>query len=135
MNILLNAAQTAAYVLLAVCIIPIAVLMIYAIVRTVINHKKQNRQLQDEAKKSEDLTQRELFARVFGGGDNIIAIQRNLGRVSVTVRNLDDVLSEELKELSAGGVLLVDNIVKCSFGDRAEYIQRLLEDVKNNEQR
>jgi phosphotransferase system IIB component len=56
-----------------------------------------------------------------------------MSRISVTVNDLEKVEVEKLKEMGASGILLVDNIVKCSFGDRASYIYNLLKkDDKND---
>ena len=53
-----------------------------------------------------------------------------MSRVSVAVKDLEKVKTEELKEMGATGVLLVGNVVKCSFGDRAPYIYKLLNEDK-----
>jgi phosphotransferase system IIB component len=64
---------------------------------------------------------------LFGGEDNIEDVSLQMSRVSVIVKAMDKVKTEELKEMGATGVLLVGNVVKCSFGDRAPYIYKLLE--------
>ena len=113
-------------IILAICVLPIMVLMIYALIMTI----KKRRQLalvrNKEIQESEDKTQKELFYRLYGGEDNIINVTKELSRISVRIKDIDKVLVEELKETGAKGVLLVNDIVKCNFGDRASYIYKIL---------
>jgi PTS system D-glucosamine-specific IIC component len=116
-------------IILGICIIPIVLLMVYAIVVAVKRSRIRQSKREVEALSSDDITQKELFYKIFGGKDNITGINQTMSRISVDVENIENVKVDELKEIGATGVLLVGNTVKCSFGDRATYIYELL---KNN---
>ena len=49
-----------------------------------------------------------------------------MSRLTVTVKDIDLVNPDSLKENGANGVLLMGNKVKCAFGDKAEEISKLL---------
>ena len=49
-----------------------------------------------------------------------------MSRVTVTVKDIELVKPEVIKENGSTGVLLVGNQVKCSFGEKAEEISKLL---------
>jgi glucose-like phosphotransferase system IIB component len=131
--ILLLSTQDLSLIILGICIIPILVLMIYAITVTIRKNRKLGLEREQEARTSDDQSQRQLFLEVFGGKENIENVMVQMSRISVTVNDLEKVEVEKLKEMGASGILLVDNIVKCSFGDRASYIYNLLKkDDKND---
>ncbi|MCK9536123.1 MAG: hypothetical protein M0R05_00820 [Bacilli bacterium] len=119
-------AHTWTIIILAICVLPIMVLMLYALIMTINKRRQQTLARNKEIKESTDNTQKELFYRLYGGEDNIVNVTGELSRISVQVKEIDKVLVEELKETGAKGVLLVNDIVKCSFGDRASYIYKLL---------
>ncbi len=50
-----------------------------------------------------------------------------MNRVTVKTSDINKVDGSRLKELGATGVLLVGDLVKASFGDRAKYIYKLME--------
>ena len=50
-----------------------------------------------------------------------------MSRITVTVKDIDIVNGEKLKELGASGILFVSNMVKCSFNELSESIYKLLE--------
>ncbi|HHZ18658.1 MAG TPA: PTS transporter subunit EIIB [Acholeplasmataceae bacterium] len=114
-------------IILAICVLPIMALIVYALVMTLIKKRQQAEVRAKEIAATEDDTQKELFLRLYGGADNIESVSRELSRISVRVKDIDKVLVEELKETGAKGILLVNDIVKCNFGDRAAYIFRLLD--------
>lgn len=118
--------DTWSLIILGICIIPILILMLYAITVAIRNAGRKAEKREEEIRTDEDDTQRELFMKVYGGEDNIESVDRELSRISVKVKDIEKVSSEELKNLGANGVLLVNDVVKCSFGDRAPYIYRLL---------
>ena len=62
---------------------------------------------------------------IFGEG-NIEKVEVEMSRLTVSVKDIDIVKAEELKNLGANGVLLVGNKVKCSFSENAEEIYNLL---------
>ncbi|HHX00669.1 MAG TPA: PTS transporter subunit EIIB [Acholeplasmataceae bacterium] len=115
-----------AYIILAIAIIPIIGLMVYAIIVALRRSSKMQKQREKEISESSDDTQIELFMNVYGGKDNIKDVKREMGRISVEVENIEKVDVEELKNLGATGILLVGNVVKSAFGDRAPYIYNIL---------
>lgn len=106
-------------ILLAICVIPIAVLIILAIVFRIKNSVKKNKK---ENLEEVDEEQRKLFLEAFGGEDNYIGVTSERIKVIVKVKDPDLVQGEKLKELGANGVLIVGNEIRCSFGDRALYV-------------
>ena len=88
--------------------------------------KRDNAGSRQDLAATEDDTQKNCSC-AFMGADNIESVSRELSRISVRVKDIDKVLVEELKETGAKGILLVNDIVKCNFGDRAAYIFRLLD--------
>lgn len=128
MNYLALTTDEVALVILAICIVPIAILMIYAIVVAIRRSNKTSVARKLEIESNHDDSQKDLFFHVYGGFDNIQDVKIEMSRISVTVVDIEKVVVEELKELGANGVLLVDNVVKCSFGDRAPYIYKILTD-------
>ena len=125
--LILLAKDDIALIILAVCILPIIILMVYAIIVAIRKNLVRSKEREEAIRASEDDSQRQLFIDLFGGEDNIEDVSLQMSRVSVTVKAMDKVKAEELKEMGAAGVLLVGNVVKCSFGDRAPYIYKLLE--------
>jgi glucose-like phosphotransferase system IIB component len=119
-----------ALIILGICILPILILMVYAIIVALRKNKIRSREREEAIRTSEDDSQRQLFQDLFGGKDNIETVAVQMSRVSVAVKDLEKVKTEELKEMGATGVLLVGNVVKCSFGDRAPYIYKLLNEDK-----
>ena len=125
--LILLAKDDIALIILAVCILPIIILMVYAIIVAIRKNLVRSKEREEAIRASEDDSQRQLFIDLFGGEDNIEDVSLQMSRVSVTVKAMDKVKTEELKEMGATGVLLVGNVVKCSYGDRAPYIYKLLE--------
>lgn len=115
--------QTITLILLAVCIIPIAVLALFAIFKTIKNQKKKNKVSCDEV----DLEQQEIFYNAYGGNENVLEVNLEMNRVTVKVVDIEKVDGEKLKELGATGVLLVGDLVKASYSDRAKYVYKLME--------
>lgn len=120
--------DTLTLIILAIAILPILGLMVYAIVVALKRSKLRDSKRQQEISESVDDSQVELFNEVYGGKENIKDVQREMGRISVKVEDIDIVQVEKLKELGANSVLLVGDTVKCSFGDRALYIYNILKD-------
>lgn len=113
-------------IILAIAILPILGLMVYAITVALRRSAKRNQMRAKEISESVDESQIELFTTVYGGKENIKDVKREMGRISVEVVDIEKVKVEELKELGASGVLLVGNVVKSAFGDRAPYIYKIL---------
>lgn len=116
-------ANDVALLLLGVCIIPIAILIILAIIFRLKNIKKKN--AKKEIKADED--QKDIFLLAYGGKENIESSVLERGKVKVVVKDIELINGEKLQELGAVGVLLVGNEVRCSFGDKAEYVYELLQ--------
>ena len=119
--------EALALILLAICVLPIAGLIVFSLVRVVLNSRKNNKEQQlviDGQEK--DLEQRAQFYEAFGGESNVTSVENEMNRVIVTVEDITLVNGEALKDLGATGVLLAGNTVKCGFGDRAKYIYELM---------
>lgn len=120
--------ETLAVILVIVCTLPILLLALWAIITALRNNKKKIQNLDEEANaQPKDLEQREAFYDAYGGVDNVISISVKMNRLTVKVHDIDKVLTEELKVLGANNVYLVNDEVKCSYGDRASYIYKLME--------
>lgn len=133
MTFLNISADNLTYIILAIAIVPIVILMVYAIIVALKRSTKRNELREKEISESTDDSQIELFTTVYGGKDNILDVKRELGRISVTVGDVEKVELEQLQELGANGVLVVGSVVKCSFGDRAPYIYKILAGDDKNE--
>ncbi|MDD4000652.1 MAG: PTS transporter subunit EIIB [Bacilli bacterium] len=118
--------ETITLIILAICVLPILILMVIAIIIAIRRSQKKSIEMEAAIKATDDNSQRQLFLQAFGGEENIEDVIIQMSRVSITVKDLELVQVEDLKELGASGVLLVGNVVKCSFGDRAPYIFKLL---------
>lgn len=120
--------QDITLILLAICILPIVGLSLYAIIKTFKNknkvNKKRNEKLLSEEK---DLEQRKIFFDAYGGEENVNSVSLEMNRITVSVKDIEKVDGERLKELGATGVLLVGDLVKASFSDRAKYVHKLME--------
>ena len=114
-----------ALILLGVCVIPIALLIVYGIVKMILKAKKSLKKssVLEEEKDQEQLA---LFESAYGGRANMVSVSNEINRVTVEVNDIQLVDAQKLKELGATGVLLVGNQVKCGFGDRAIYVYNLL---------
>lgn len=126
-------ADSLTYIILAIAIVPIIILMVYAIIVALRRSNQRNEQREKEIGESTDESQIELFTTVYGGKENILDVNRELGRISVTVEDVEKVDLERLQELGANGVLVMGKIVKSSFGDRASYIYKILAGDEKNE--
>lgn len=123
--------QTITLLLLALCIIPIAVLGIWAIVKSIKTAKSKNASYKENISHEElDYEQRALFYEAFGGESNVLEISTEMNRITFKTVDINKVDGERLKELGATGVLLVGDLVKVSFGDRAKYVYKLMEKVE-----
>lgn len=120
--------QDIAIILLLVCVIPVLILMVVAIIVAIRKNIKQSKQRFENVEEQEiDLEQKKLFIEAFGGDDNILEVSKDMSRLNVKVLNIDKVRSEEIKSLGATGVLLVGDTVKASFGDRISYVYKIME--------
>lgn len=108
-----------------VTIVPIFVLLIIATIIGVTKRiKMASKYKKNNAYVDEGL--RNNLIEAFGKQENIIEVEVEMSRLTVTVKDIDLVNPDSLKENGANGVLLMGNKVKCSFGDKAEEISKLL---------
>ena len=74
--------QTITLILLALCIIPVAVLGIWAIIKSTKVRKVKNKEYQEHiACEDVDLEQRKIFYDAFGGEDNVLEVSIEMNRV------------------------------------------------------
>ena len=123
--------QQWALLLLAICIVPIAVLCIFAIIKTLKTRKARAKEREAIIEEEPiDADQRKIFYEAYGGEDNVLEITQEMSRITVKVLDTEKVNGERLKELGATGVLIVGDLIKASYSDRAKYVYKLME--KNN---
>ena len=109
--------------LLGICVLPIGALIIFTVIKTIINAKKSFSKQENE---EVSLEQRLVFQEAYGGENNIKNVNIEMSRIIVDVEDIALVSGEKLQELGASGVLLVGNTVKCSFGDRAKNVYNII---------
>lgn len=109
-----------------ITIVPIFLLLIVATVIALVKRIKMARQYKKN--KNQDEANVELKKSLLDalGENNIEKVESEMSRLTITVKDIEIVKTDVLKELGANGVLLVGNMVKCSFGDKAEEICELL---------
>lgn len=116
--------------LIWVVLVPIIVIMILIILVAIKISKNQisrKKIFKEYADNNEiDESQRMVFLEAFGGSENIISVSHEMSRISVNAKDIEKVQLEKLKSLGASGILVLGNVVKCSFKDQAEYIYHLI---------
>lgn len=124
---------TAEYVwwILGACIAgPILILLVVATVIALVKRIKLARKYPNV--KAQDVSVSLEYVEAFGE-NNIVDVSMEMSRVTVTVKDVDTVNPEKLKELGASGVLLVGSMVKCSFKENVEAIYNTLKGSINHE--
>lgn len=120
--LLLELSQNELIVLL--CTIPmfliIFVVAIIALVKRIKMAKLYNK------KNSVDTSLQETLLSALGSKENIISVAVEMSRLTITLKDIDLINPDVLKSCGANGVLLVGNMVKCSFGEKAEEMANLL---------
>ena len=111
-------------ILLGVCLLPIAAVIIFALIKTIKFAKKKQSFIEEESENT--IEQKAVFYEAYGGESNVKEIVNEMSRIIVTVEDIDLVNTDKLKELGATGILLVGNQVKCGFGDRAKNIYNIM---------
>ena len=108
-----------------VTIVPIFLLLVIA---TIIGVTKRIKMASKYKKNNTYVDEglRNNLIEAFGKQENIIEVEVEMSRLTVTVKDIDLVNPDSLKENGANGVLLMGNKVKCAFGDKAEEISKLL---------
>lgn len=115
-----------ALIMLLVCIVPIAILIIWSLVKGIKKQKHYNEIKKEADNEPLDEGQKEEFVNAFGGTDNITKIEQKLSRLMVSVKSLESVNMDNLKALGASGILVSEDTVTVTFGDRASYIYKML---------
>lgn len=123
-----------AVIMLLVCIVPIAALIIFSIVKGVLKQKHYKEIKKNADNEPIDNNQKEEFIKAFGGQSNITHIEQKLSRLMVSVKALETVDMDSLKSLGASGILVSEDTVTVTFGDRAEYIYKMLTTEPNSSQ-
>ncbi len=114
------------YIILAICVVvPIFILIIVAFIIALIKRIKMAKKYNPNSKQLPNEQATLLLSAL--GENNIISVEVEMSRLTIEVKDVDAVQPEKIKEAGANGVLLVGNKVKCSFGDKAEEISKLLQ--------
>lgn len=124
---------TADYVwwILGACIAgPILILLVVATIIALVKRIKLARKHPNAKIQLEDVNLE--YVEAFGE-NNIVDVSMEMSRITVTVKDVDGVNPEKLKELGASGVLLVGSMVKCSFKENVEAIYNTLKGSVNHE--
>jgi len=109
-----------------ITIVPIFVLLVIATIIGVARRIKMASKYKKNKNNHIDENLKTVLLEAFGQQENIIEVEVEMSRLTVTVKDVDLVKPEVLKENGANGVLLVGNKIKCSFGEKAEEISKLL---------
>lgn len=110
--------------IIALCtFVPIFILAIVAVIIRIVKTAKLAKQYK-KGSNNEEL--KNILLEAFGK-NNIENVEVEMSRLTVTVKDIDLVNPDILKENGANGVLLMGNKVKCSFGDKAEEVCKLLQ--------
>ena len=102
--------------------------LIAVIVAIVKNTKKANQRKKIIESEGKNLELIEAF-----GEANIKDVEMEMSRITITVKNIEIVNADRIKELGASGVLLVGDKVKCSFKENVEEIYNELKGAISNE--
>lgn len=97
--------------------VPVIVLLIVVLVKKAIKEVKRNRKLKASAGFD--------YEAYFGGSENIENVEIKMSRVNVTVKTIDKVDFDKLKELNMG-ILVVGNIVKCASAEFVSLVENNL---------
>lgn len=100
--------------LLAVTV-PVIIIAIIIFIKLIVKQAKRMREAKDEVG----------YEEYFGGADNITNIEVVLSRVNVTVKDLEKVKLEDLKNLGMG-ILVSGNVVKCANQEFADKVSKQL---------
>lgn len=126
---------TADYVwwILGGCIaIPILALVIVATVIAIVKRAKLATKYPSKKVNFENNNINLEYIEAFGN-NNIKDVSMEMSRITVTVKDVDIVNAQKLKELGASGVLLVGDQIKCSFKENVENIYNTLKGSIENE--
>lgn len=108
-----------------VTLVPIFLLLIVATVIGLVRRIKMAKLYKKQKVNNNDELKIKLLESL-GSINNIESVKVEMSRLTITVKDIELVNADLLKTYGANGVLLVGNMVKCSFGDRAEEVSNLL---------
>lgn len=108
-----------------VTLVPIFLLLIIATIIGLVRRIKMAK-LYKKGKNNGNEELKIKLLEALGTVENIQAVNVEMSRLTITVKDIELINADALKNYGANGVLLVGNMVKCSFGDRAEEISHLL---------
>lgn len=119
--------ETLSLIILICCIVPVAVLIVLALVLRIRNSRLSSKNGVESAPSlEEDKEQRANFLDAYGGEDNVLEISLERSKISVKVKEVDKVNGDRLKELGAVNVIIIGNEVRSSYSDRASSVYELI---------
>ena len=129
LNLFLEKGDLVGLIIAIVLTSAILVLALIAVIIAIVkNTKKANQRKKIIESEGKNLELIEAF-----GEANIKDVEMEMSRITITVKNVEIVNADKIKELGASGVLLVGDKVKCSFKENVEEIYNELKGAISNE--
>lgn len=129
LNLFLEKGDLVGLIIAIVLTSAILVLALVAVIVAIVkNTKKANQRKKIIESEGKNLELIEAF-----GEANIKDVEMEMSRITITVKNIEIVNAEKIKEFGASGVLLVGDKVKCSFKENVEEIYNELKGAISNE--
>ncbi|MBO7078723.1 MAG: PTS transporter subunit EIIB [Bacilli bacterium] len=129
LNLFLEKGDLVGLIIAIVLTSAILVLALIAVIVAIVkNTKKANQRKKIIESEGKNLELIEAF-----GEANIKDVEMEMSRITITVKNIEIVNADRIKELGASGVLLVGDKVKCSFKENVEEIYNELKGAISNE--
>ena len=129
LNLFLEKGDLVGLIIAIVLTSAILVLALVAVIIAIVkNTKKANQRKKIIESEGKNLELIEAF-----GEANIKDVEMEMSRITITVKNVEIVNADRIKELGASGVLLVGDKVKCSFKENVEEIYNELKGAISNE--
>ena len=97
--------------------VPVIILLFVVLAKKIIKEVKRNRKLHTTIGFDYEV--------YFGGSENIENIEIKMSRVNVTVKDIDKVDFDKLKDLNMG-ILVVGNVVKCASAEFVSLVENNL---------
>lgn len=117
------------WVITIVCVLPIVALALIVFIKLIIKNQKNKKALKEagapdvkleKGKKKKKQTTTNYLA-YFGNENNVVSVSKNLTRVTIEVKELEQVDLEGLKKEGVG-ILITGNVIKCSSQAFADQI-------------
>lgn len=129
LNLFLEKGDLVGLIIAIVLTSAILVLALVAVIIAIVkNTKKANQRKKIIESEGRNLELIEAF-----GEANIKDVEMEMSRITITVKNVEIVNADKIKEIGASGVLLVGDKVKCSFKENVEEIYNELKGAISNE--